>query len=945
MNSCTRNVYEGGTKPRRERREQGLLLTRLLTSLFLFLLFLFPRSLALAQAPNAATISFGPVLTPYTTIAANVPYRVCPLSATGVPCSTIGASLFSDPNLTQPLPNPTSTSAQGLVNFFIAANAYQLQLTPVPGVTYVYFFILNTGGSGSGGPLIQTNTVNNFSQILLNFTDTSTIAFTNPSGGVESATCKTATSSALGCSRPDNTTITIAGGVLTATGVASFQTQNLSPLFTATPLSPTTGAVSQTFTIASAPNLNVIGNVSGGSGPLVDVTLQAGTGMNFTFPGGNTLTLNSTGTITNFRSQGTLLAGAFQPVSGFQTWDYDPVAITPDSGYQNALMKTNTVTGKLDFEVPVTSSTAGIQMSALGLATGNHFVLYPSSCTATPDPSGNGVAVCAATGPSGTQGSGFLTCGPGGSVGPSCSVGDVWNFTLPAGVNQANILSVYAIAITQFNLNQPALGGYMACGTSGSFSAANGTQSSFHFPSVPTINTLTCTDTLGRSLASPYWSSETTAQVALVIYDNTDTLPATPNNINVVPPLYTYTNSGATFLGLNWPYAVAFDFGATNAMLANVPLPDFQGSPVNVPPDGMELVLIPAHTTTATPTLALNGQLANNITLPGGTATPALTVGNRYLIIFNGASTRWEVQNPSVPLSGSGTGGFLTQWTGSGTSYALGNSPLDFGVTNAGVVTSTSPIAIAGSRQGSLFLGVGSGTIPNPVATNWAAWFGATSGTSTNGYQMPSAAPSSASVMVFSTASLINGQQQSSNSWLATSAIGTVSDGAGTTTAGIIPESTTSAHVLDYNSNLSIIGGVLTYAGPGGVSITGTTHGVTIPAGTAVAGAAGKVVYASDATNGYAEANENNTGLSRFCTVLNGQCASLTASLTTTAATSDNVTVTGMVAAGHCALFQTNASAATNIATTYVSAKTTNQITVTHVATSGMTFDVLCTVN
>jgi hypothetical protein len=67
------------------------------------------------------------------------------------------------------------------------------------------------------------------------------------------------------------------------------------------------------------------------------------------------------------------------------------------------------------------------------------------------------------------------------------------------------------------------------------------------------------------------------------------------------------------------------------------------------------------------------------------------------------------------------------------------------------------------------------------------------------------------------------------------------------------------------------------------------------------------------------------------------------AALTTTAAASDNVTVTGMAAGGHCQLTPTNATGATNLATTYVSAKTTNQITVTHTATSGMTFDILCT--
>jgi hypothetical protein len=68
-------------------------------------------------------------------------------------------------------------------------------------------------------------------------------------------------------------------------------------------------------------------------------------------------------------------------------------------------------------------------------------------------------------------------------------------------------------------------------------------------------------------------------------------------------------------------------------------------------------------------------------------------------------------------------------------------------------------------------------------------------------------------------------------------------------------------------------------------------------------------------------------------------------SFTTTAATSDNVTVPGMTSSGHCFLQPTNAAAATGIASVYVSAKTSNQITVTHSSTSGWAFDVMCTPN
>ena len=77
------------------------------------------------------------------------------------------------------------------------------------------------GGSGGRQLTVETNGAPNLSQTLLNFTDTPTILFTNPSGGVESATCATATSSTIGCAKPDNTTVTVSGGVLSATSAAS----------------------------------------------------------------------------------------------------------------------------------------------------------------------------------------------------------------------------------------------------------------------------------------------------------------------------------------------------------------------------------------------------------------------------------------------------------------------------------------------------------------------------------------------------------------------------------------------------------------------------------------------------------------------------------------------------------------------------------------------------
>jgi hypothetical protein len=69
------------------------------------------------------------------------------------------------------------------------------------------------------------------------------------------------------------------------------------------------------------------------------------------------------------------------------------------------------------------------------------------------------------------------------------------------------------------------------------------------------------------------------------------------------------------------------------------------------------------------------------------------------------------------------------------------------------------------------------------------------------------------------------------------------------------------------------------------------------------------------------------------------------ASLTTTAASSDSVSIKGATSSSHCTLTPTNASAAADSTGTYVSSKTTNQITVAHPASAGRTWDITCTAN
>jgi hypothetical protein len=56
-----------------------------------------------------------------------------------------------------------------------------------------------------------------------------------------------------------------------------------------------------------------------------------------------------------------------------------------------------------------------------------------------------------------------------------------------------------------------------------------------------------------------------------------------------------------------------------------------------------------------------------------------------------------------------------------------------------------------------------------------------------------------------------------------------------------------------------------------------------------------------------------------------------------------SVSLPGMTARGHCTLGATNAAAAANLATTFVSGKAAGSITVSYRGPAGMTFDVLCT--
>ena len=71
----------------------------------------------------------------------------------------------------------------------------------------------------------------------------------------------------------------------------------------------------------------------------------------------------------------------------------------------------------------------------------------------------------------------------------------------------------------------------------------------------------------------------------------------------------------------------------------------------------------------------------------------------------------------------------------------------------------------------------------------------------------------------------------------------------------------------------------------------------------------------------------------------------LTTSLSTNSSTEDVVRLVGMTAAGHCHVQPTNAAAARNVTSTFVSNKSAGSLTITHPNVPGMTFDITCTSN
>jgi hypothetical protein len=265
-----------------------------------------------------------------------------------------------------------------------------------------------------------------------------------------------------------------------------------------------------------------------------------------------------------------------------------------------------------------------------------------------------------------------------------------------------------------------------------------------------------------------------------------------------------------------------------------------------------------------------------------GVVTPPTLNGN-YAVVYSvsgSAAVAPTAVFPGIPVDATNPTtllysdrGNLLLWT-SGTALALpavsGNiaSNLPFVIKNTEGATLT---ITPNSGAGDLINSATSITLLN----NWSGFV----------YQDSTSAPGHWWISRFPDFSAFGSTCTNGLTWSTTTGIGcqpsapgsgTMTDGSGSSTAGYFVETTTTAHTYAVTTNIDdghTTPSTITFQEP--INLAGTVHGFTVPAGTAVSGAANKVVYASDSTNGYAEVNENNTGLSRVCTAGNSQCAPL----------------------------------------------------------------------
>lgn len=440
-----------------------------------------------------------------------------------------------------------------------------------------------------------------------------------------------------------------AGGIGTVTSVGLA----LPPSTFAVSGSPVTTAGILTGTFVNQANSTFFANFSGSGGVPSWWTLAAGTGVTLSVTG-STVSINASGTL-DIENNGT-------PVPDQATLNFLNAAPSLPTGYQPVTWG-NDSGGGLGGWVPPTSS--GFTMQTIPPTTGQYVALYPTTCGYTQ--SGTGFGVCAnpptydPISGENVQKGGGIGCAPSGSLNP-CGATISFAWTLPSYVIQANITSVYIVTSTfsggthDYDVNGlGCLGSPVDPQQGSSINSWSSQGWTYHFSSVPTVNTLTCTASANASLNTGPYGSSGWSPVLYVYYTGTAP-PAGSALIYVAPPLQFADNT----LSLILPDNGAFDYTGTNTYNAIVPAFSNPLSPSTAqgPTINSTVVLTVAHGSTSTaPTLNINGSGNRTIVIMKNGSPVALTSGDIVAgvpasLIFDGVY--YDLQNPQV------SGGTLT---------------------------------------------------------------------------------------------------------------------------------------------------------------------------------------------------------------------------------------------------------------------------------------------
>lgn len=151
-------------------RTRGAGASILLFRLALILSLLAAGSTSL-RAQTGAALS-AQIIRPTGTPAANAPAWICPYTATGTPC-TPTASIYSDPGLTIPITQPTSTNQYGNLNVWVVPGSYTVVVQT--GLTTYYSYQVTVGVGGT--TVIQANGSASAPTSPVNFINSTTVRF------------------------------------------------------------------------------------------------------------------------------------------------------------------------------------------------------------------------------------------------------------------------------------------------------------------------------------------------------------------------------------------------------------------------------------------------------------------------------------------------------------------------------------------------------------------------------------------------------------------------------------------------------------------------------------------------------------------------------------------------------------------------------------------------